>query len=117
MRPGAPGSGREHGVVPGDDDGAGTRLRLAGYELGCPFLYSLNRERSLYNPELSGVSGLLEEFYWPHEIEVLPVSYTRMLDGAPKASIRNRLRSLKRAASPKSNMDYRHLIGWRRVAT
>jgi hypothetical protein len=67
------------------------------HALNCPFLYSLNRERSAYNHELESVSAIVSRYFWPHEIPVLPVPYTRMMDEAA------------------SSNDYKHLIGWRRV--
>jgi putative sugar O-methyltransferase len=67
------------------------------YALNCPFLYSLNRERSAYNPEIDSVSAIIARFYWPREIGILHVPYTRMLD------------------SSSSQDDYKHIIGWRRV--
>jgi hypothetical protein len=67
------------------------------HALNCPFVYSLNRDKSSYNPEISSVSEILARYYWPHEISVLPVPYTKMMDERPSAS------------------DYKHIIGWRRV--
>jgi len=67
------------------------------HALNCPFLYSLNRERSAYNRELESVSAIVSRYFWPHEIPVLPVPYTRMMDEGASAN------------------DYKHLIGWRRV--
>lgn len=67
------------------------------FDLQCPFLYSLNRERSPYNRELKSVTDVLSRFYWPHFIDILPVSYQKMLDEEP------------------SETDYKHLVGWRRV--
>ena len=69
----------------------------AAYDLGCPMLYSLNRERSGYNTELSSVSEIIGKYYWLHEVKVMPVGYQKMLDDGP------------------SERDYRHLVGWRRV--
>lgn len=63
---------------------------------GCPFLYSLNREKSHYNTELESVSAILERYYWLRQIELLPVSYQKMMDDEP------------------SPTDYKHQIGWRR---
>jgi putative sugar O-methyltransferase len=67
------------------------------HALGSPFLYSLNKDKGPYNPELQSISAIFSRFYWPREIEVLPVGYTKMLDDAPSKS------------------GYTHLIGWRRV--
>lgn len=67
------------------------------HELGCRFLYSLNRERSPYNEEIDSVSDVISRFYWPREIKILPVSYQKMLDEHPSPN------------------DYKHVVGWRRV--
>jgi hypothetical protein len=64
---------------------------------GCPFLYSLNRERSSYNEEIESVTTILSKYYWPREVAVLPVGYQKMLDEAPSPN------------------DYKHIVGWRRV--
>ena len=92
------------------------------YELGCPFLYSLNRDRSLYNPELSGVRELVAERYWLHEVPVLPVSYGKMLDEIPSYIRRKAARARDQAQKLKAfslveqkKDDYRHVIGWRRM--
>ena len=69
------------------------------YELECPYLYSLNRDRSHHNRELSNVRSIIGEYYWPHEVKMLPVSYPKMLDAG--------------ADLPKSG--YKHVVGWRRV--
>jgi hypothetical protein len=71
------------------------------HELECPFLYSLNRDRSHYNRELSSVRSILSKYYWPHECKVMPVSYTKMLDEEPEPP----------------EKEYKHVIGWRRVQT
>jgi hypothetical protein len=63
----------------------------------CPFVYSLNRDKSSYNPEIESVSGIISRYYWPREIGVLPVPYTKMMGEQPSAN------------------DYKHIIGWRRI--
>jgi hypothetical protein len=67
------------------------------HALGSPFLYSLNRDRSAYNRELESVSAIVSRFYWPREIEVMPVAYTKPL------------------GTDTSKNKYAHLVGWRRV--
>ena len=67
------------------------------HQVNSRFLYSLNKERSTYNRELESVSAIIERFYWPRTIEVLHVPYQKMLDAKPSA------------------VDYKHVIGWRRV--
>lgn len=83
------------------------------FALGCPFLYSLNRDRSPYNPDLTNVREILGELFWLHEVEILPVSYTKMLDHPGKRA--KRPKAL--AAAADSGLDYRHVVGWRRQAT
>lgn len=79
------------------------------HEMECPYLYSLNRDRSGYNPEMTSVREIISRWYWPHEVPVLPVSYTRMAVGNPK----KKPKPGKAAAKP--DMDYKHVCGWRRV--
>lgn len=67
------------------------------HESGCPFLYSLNRERSGYNIEIESVSEILDRYYRLMRIELLHVSYQKMLEDEP------------------SPTDYRHFVGWRRL--
>jgi hypothetical protein len=43
------------------------------------------------------VSEIVSKFYWPHGVDVLPMSYQKMLDEEPSPS------------------DYKHVIGWRRT--
>lgn len=79
-----------------------TEAQVAGYvahahALECPFLYSLNRDRSAYNPEIENVSEIVSRSYWPREIAVLPVPYQKMMGDTPSAT------------------DYKHIVGWRRV--
>lgn len=69
------------------------------YELECPYLYSLNRDRSRHNQELSNVRSIIGQYYWPHAIDVLPISYTKMLDEDPDGE----------------DSGYKHVVGWRRV--
>ena len=78
---------------------------------GAPYIYSLNRERSTYNRELSSVSEVLSRHYWTHEIPVLPVSYTQMLDARTKLRARARRTKLPL----RKGMPYRHLIGWKKL--
>jgi hypothetical protein len=82
------------------------------FALGCPFLYSLNRDRSPYNPDLTSVREVLGALYWLHEVEILPVSYTKMLDSSGKRPKRPKVL----AAAAGDGLDYRHVVGWRRQA-
>jgi hypothetical protein len=83
------------------------RYAAHAFEVGCPYFYSLNRDRSPYNPDLTNVREILSAHFWLHEVEVLPVSYTKMLDQPGK-----RLKRPK-ALAP-ADLDYRHVVGWRR---
>lgn len=70
------------------------------FELECPYLYSLNRDRSYHNQELSNVRSIIGQHYWPHQIDLLPVSYTQMLHEDPN----------------EEDSGYKHVVGWRRVS-
>jgi hypothetical protein len=67
----------------------------------CPLLYSLNRERSLYNSELVSVSEALADWYQLTEVAVLDTDYTTAFKRAP---------TLNRPADP-NEPRYRHLVG------
>jgi hypothetical protein len=70
-----------------------------------PLLYSLNRERGTYNPELTSVSQIVDKYFRAHQVDVLPVPYGDFPEPVPKVVKGD---ALERAKS------YRHLIGWRR---
>jgi hypothetical protein len=70
------------------------------HELGCRSLYSLNRDRSRYNSQLSTVASLIGRYYDLTEVNVLDVAYTEMTLPRPK---RSALGTLKAAlSSPRS---------------
>ena len=69
------------------------------FDLGCPYLYSLNRDRSGHNDELTNVRSIIGKYYWPHPVDMLPVSYTKMLNEDPD----------------EGDSGYKHVVGWRRV--
>lgn len=83
------------------------------HELYCPTLYSLNRDRSPYNVELTSVREILTRYYWPHEIPVLPVGYTQMLDKAK--DLKKRLKEASKVGGAKEDLGYKHIIGTRRI--
>jgi glycosyltransferase involved in cell wall biosynthesis len=68
---------------------------------GCPLLYSMNRERSLYNTELVSVSEALADCYTLTEVPLLDTDYTSAFKKPPKTS---------RPVDP-SEPRYRHLVG------
>ena len=86
------------------------------HELNCPYLYSLNRDRSPHNDELTSVRERIARRFWLHTIPMLDVPYLRPLERPPFDGklgrgvqvIRKRLRGGPFAE------DYEHLIGWRR---
>lgn len=87
------------------------------YSRKVPFLYSLNRERSGYNPDLRGVSAIMAERYWLHEIELLSVTYQELPDViSPINRKRKKEQQQGKIASSRPENRYRHLIGWRRIA-
>jgi putative sugar O-methyltransferase len=90
------------------------------------WLYSLNRDRSLYNTELTSVREILTTRYDLDEISVLPVAYTTPLPKVARATPRKipahrrarielgRLLGRGRqvvAAAVAPHNDYRHVIG------
>lgn len=71
-------------------DGYVRRLR----ELGCPRLYSLNRDRSAHNTELSTVTEILQAHYKVTQLKLLDVQYLHLKP--PRKPV------------PPSVLDYRH---------
>jgi len=83
-----------------------TAAQVRGYvdhawRLGSPWLYSLNRDRSHYNEEISSVGAILRERYWTHEVPMLPVSYPQPLPAKWR----------KRRPKPPPSR-YKHMVGW-----
>lgn len=100
-----------------------TSAQVAGYarrlhELGCPALYSLNRDRSPHNDQLTAVSEILAEYYDLREVKVLGIPYTKMMPDRPPRSLRQVVKSILRRplrrAPQRSIHDYRHMVGLRR---
>ena len=99
--------------------------RLA--EIGCRRLFSLNRDRSSYNSELSAVTDLIDQNFAPtRRIEMLPYSYASVTQPKiprPQPTLRNllaqRLFGAKPPPIPKTMPraehagDYRHLVAER----
>jgi len=90
--------------------------RLA-WELECPLIYSLNRDRSPWNPEIDSVREALSRYYRLHEVPLLDLPYTRMPElktpSLPERAVQWGLSALGRDSS----FDYRHVVGWRRDST
>jgi hypothetical protein len=80
------------------------------HEAGSPFLYSLNRDRSLYNRELTSVREILAERFRPHDIPVLKMPYTKLPRVGPSGFVE---RVLEEPRNPSAN-EYSHVVGWRR---
>lgn len=70
-----------------------------------PYLYSLNRNRSGYNTELTGVREILARHFAVHEVKVLPVPYTRPQESEPRGWLRRSHRPKK-----PGKREYRHLL-------
>jgi putative sugar O-methyltransferase len=77
---------------------------------GCRSLYSLNRERSPYNTQLTAVSSILARHYDLHETHVLPLPYYEFPNDARFATLK---RAVRRLIRPRGTAEfyYRHLIG------
>ena len=71
------------------------------HELGCPAIYSLNRDRGPYNPQMTAVPSIIAEFYNIEEVSVLDVPYTKMLPTGKKKS----------KPKEKSDLSYKHIAG------
>ena len=115
-----------------------TTAQVDGYaqrmhQLGCERLYSLNRDRSRYNDQLSSVNAIVSRYYDMVEIPVLPVPYTELTLSVDQASIFRRAlnfvkrpenlivaakrilaQQLNRSAPRESTYIYKHLAGRRR---
>ena len=88
-----------------------TTAQVEGYatlaaSIGCPSLYSLNRERTHYQAEIESVSAALAKHYDLREVRLLGSDYT-------KATKRDSALSLEDAAKAgrADDMRYRHLAG------
>ncbi len=81
-----------------------TTQQVDGYarslkEYGCRRIYSLNKDRSRHNTELSTVSEILEQYYNLNLIEVSDMQYTQLRPtGKPKGDLHV--------------LDYRHYFGY-----
>lgn len=80
----------------------------------CPYLYSMNRDRSRHNKELGTVSSILERYYDVREERVLEIQASRL----PVSFVKYYLQPLKRFTARhigwpkhKAHHDYRHLMG------
>lgn len=93
------------------------RYAELAWELGCPLIYSLNRDRSPWNPEIESVREVLGRYYWLHEVPLLALQYTHLPElktsSLPERAARWGLSVLRRD----SPFDYRHVVGWRRAST
>jgi hypothetical protein len=72
-------------------------------ELGARYLYSFNRDRGPYNPQITSVRAMLDRHFWLHPVTVLPEPYTEL-----------RMRDKKKPREV-GEFDYRHVIGWPRL--
>jgi hypothetical protein len=83
-----------------------TDAQVRGYaalaaSAGCPLLYSLNRERSLFNLELTSVSDALSEFYDLTEVPILDTDYASAMKAPAKPG----------RAGDRDPSSYRHQVG------
>jgi hypothetical protein len=78
-------------------------------------LYSLNRDRSGYNPELTNVRDVIQEAYELTELEILPISYTKLGDPWQAKGKRSKARiwPQRRRTAPvaQDRLDYHHVLG------
>lgn len=109
-----------------------TTGQVSGYlerlrEIGCPVVYSHNRDRSKHNDELDAVSTCLARYCEIEEIQVLPIPYTsltlpdaqheahRRVTRNPLELLRGRARRYRRggveSTHEKNLYEYRHIVG------
>jgi putative sugar O-methyltransferase len=91
-------------------------------QLGCPNIYSLNRDRSRHNSQLTAVSDIISKYYHHSEIKVLDLAYVDLPKKAPlpsssingfRAQLRLYLKKVfnRKKALKKAVYKYKHLIG------
>ena len=73
---------------------------------GCPALYSLNRDRSVYNDEIEAVGHILSRHYDIREVRLLGSDYTKATKKGSAVSVEDAPR-LEATAQDR----YRHLVG------
>jgi hypothetical protein len=86
------------------------------YELGVRALYSLNRDRGAYNPELTSVREVLGRWFWLRGISVLPWPYNIGVEKKPAArevakTEKRKLRESLRDHPSEERDQYRHVVG------
>jgi hypothetical protein len=86
-----------------------TYARLAS-EAGSRWLYSLNRERSHYNSQLTSVSECLGRYYTLTDVTLFDIDYTK----AMKKISRKANEGSPKKGSTEVDLAYRHLVGERR---
>ncbi len=91
-------------------------------EMRCPNIYSLNRDRSRYNNQLTAVSSIIARYYELEEVEILDMSYNQVSRGDKdnRRRIIQVAEELARKAFGRSRQrlvfNYRHLLGKLRKA-
>lgn len=106
-----------------------TTEQVEGYarhlaKMGCTHLYSLNRDRSKHNRQLSAVSTILQQFYEMRPIEVLDIAYN-LLERKPRRRqslkkrvmnllMKSRISQAKKVVTMVTIHHYQHLVGTRR---
>ena len=78
----------------------------AAVNAGCPFVYSYNRDCSLYNRQLGSVRECLNNHYATVELPLLAADYTAAVKGSP-AGPRDR-----RYLKVLEDTGYRHVLGY-----
>ncbi len=84
---------------------------------GCPYLYSMNRDRSPYNSHISSVSAIIASYFETRNINPLPETYvdlpTSLVKGGAAAIIED-AKTVARRWFLKEEFKYQHLLGTRR---
>jgi len=86
-------------------------------QLGCPYIYSMNRNRSRHNTDLTSVPAILGKYYDCKKIKVLDSMYVDFPDhdrsNGVTASLKDMIKRWKRRNKlrKKALYQYRHIIG------
>lgn len=82
---------------------------------GCRYLYSLNRERSYYNPQITGVSKIISKYYQTEDISISSIDYNQLSVNPEKKLwvkvIGKSLGLLEKQRRLANHNRYRHIIG------
>jgi hypothetical protein len=81
------------------------------HELGCPYLYSFDPRHEADDVACAAVGAVIARRYWPHEVPVVG------LEVAEAPALTRLPQPRPGRPAPGRPLAYRHLVGWRRLAS